>query len=241
MNKLFLLLVLFISTSFSQLETKYRAIYDKTTGELISEIDYDYTEGVPEGKKSVTYTGNPDIILKGSDTLEVLIAGGLKEIAVNNSFPQLPEMGDSVKQGKFYSYEGSVVLCRQTHLRTEHDPITIPNLFSFYQVGENLQWIINENVNVGDRRIYQGVTYICLQPHQTLSNWTPPQTINVLWKAEEQQGEDCPDWVQPSGAHDAYNIGDCVKFNNKCYESTINANVWSPAVLPSGWNEVSCD
>jgi hypothetical protein len=38
------------------------------------------------------------------------------------------------------------------------------------------------------------------------------------------------------GAHDAYKIGDRVRFEGKVYESTIDANVWSPLVY--GWQEV---
>ena len=44
-----------------------------------------------------------------------------------------------------------------------------------------------------------------------------------------------PDFVQPTGAHDAYNIGDIVKFNGQLYKSTINNNVWSPDAYPQGW------
>ena len=47
-----------------------------------------------------------------------------------------------------------------------------------------------------------------------------------------------PDWVQPTGAHDAYNIGDRVRYQGKVYESTINGNVWSPDVYPAGWKEI---
>lgn len=28
--------------------------------------------------------------------------------------------------------------------------------------------------------------------------------------------------------------------NGKCYESTINANVWSPTAYPAGWKEIQC-
>lgn len=45
----------------------------------------------------------------------------------------------------------------------------------------------------------------------------------------------CADWVQPTGGHDAYNIGDCITFNAQEYESRINANVWSPTAYPAGW------
>lgn len=48
-----------------------------------------------------------------------------------------------------------------------------------------------------------------------------------------------PEWVQPLGAHDAYQVGDRVTFEGKIYESTIAANVWSPAVYPAGWTEIA--
>lgn len=47
-----------------------------------------------------------------------------------------------------------------------------------------------------------------------------------------------PDFVQPTGAHDAYKKGDKVKFNGKIYESLIDSNVYSPTAYPAGWKEV---
>ena len=44
-----------------------------------------------------------------------------------------------------------------------------------------------------------------------------------------------PDFVQPTGAHDAYQTGDIVKYNGQLYESTIDNNVWSPDTYPQGW------
>lgn len=42
-----------------------------------------------------------------------------------------------------------------------------------------------------------------------------------------------------TGAHDAYSIDDRVTYKGKTYESTINANVWSPDAYPQGWKQVS--
>ena len=42
-----------------------------------------------------------------------------------------------------------------------------------------------------------------------------------------------PAWVQPTGGHDAYNLGDRVTHNGQIWVSTINANVWEPGVY--GW------
>lgn len=44
-----------------------------------------------------------------------------------------------------------------------------------------------------------------------------------------------PDFVQPTGAHDAYKLGDIVKFNGQLYKSTIDNNVYSPEAYPAGW------
>lgn len=51
--------------------------------------------------------------------------------------------------------------------------------------------------------------------------------------------ETIPDFVQPTGAHDAYKKGDKVKFEGKVYESLIDANVYSPSAYPAGWKEIT--
>ena len=51
--------------------------------------------------------------------------------------------------------------------------------------------------------------------------------------------ETIPDFVQPTGAHDAYKKGDKVRFNGKVYESLIDANAYSPSDYPAGWKEVT--
>lgn len=44
-----------------------------------------------------------------------------------------------------------------------------------------------------------------------------------------------PEWVQPTGSHDAYNTGDIVDYNGTLYRSLIDGNVWSPEAYPQGW------
>lgn len=43
-------------------------------------------------------------------------------------------------------------------------------------------------------------------------------------------------WVQPTGAHDAYALGATVAHDEKVWESLTPANVWEPG--QSGWREV---
>ena len=47
------------------------------------------------------------------------------------------------------------------------------------------------------------------------------------------------DFVQPTGAHDAYGKGDKVRFNGKVYESVIDNNTYSPSEYPAGWKEIT--
>lgn len=52
---------------------------------------------------------------------------------------------------------------------------------------------------------------------------------------EPEEPETYPEFVQPTGAHDAYQIGDRVLYNGKVYESTIANNAYSPDAYPQGW------
>ncbi len=44
-----------------------------------------------------------------------------------------------------------------------------------------------------------------------------------------------PQWVQPVGSSDAYQIGEKITFSGSRYISLVNANVWSPVGYPAGW------
>ena len=64
---------------------------------------------------------------------------------------------------------------------------------------------------------------------------TPTEPSTDPSEGDDEPETSYPDFVQPTGAHDAYNIGDIVKFNGQLYKSTINNNVWSPDAYPQGW------
>ena len=58
-------------------------------------------------------------------------------------------------------------------------------------------------------------------------------------KVEEVPAEEYPEYVQPTGAHDTYKIGDKVTFEGKKYECLIDGCVWTPKAYPQGWREVT--
>lgn len=97
-------------------------------------------------------------------------------------------------------------------------------------------WQSGKAYNVGDKCIYLGNLYSCIQAHTSQDDWTPA-LVPALWKREGEPGVEFPDWVQPTGAHDAYAKGDKVTHNSKHWESSIDANIWEPGVY--GWTEVA--
>lgn len=57
--------------------------------------------------------------------------------------------------------------------------------------------------------------------------------------SEEESSEEYPEYVQPTGAHDAYKIGDKVTYNGNrylCVAPEGVAVVWSPDVMPDYWH-----
>lgn len=56
------------------------------------------------------------------------------------------------------------------------------------------------------------------------------------WREKPSDGG-VPEFVQPTGQHDAYQTGELVSFKGDVYRSTIDDNVWSPADYPQGWEK----
>ena len=91
-------------------------------------------------------------------------------------------------------------------------------------------WVAGKAYAVNDRAQYNGTLYKCIQAHTSQADWAPDATP-ALWKTVSL--DEYPEWVQPTGAHDAYNIGDKVTYNGQRYVCTSNANVYAPDVY--GW------
>lgn len=96
------------------------------------------------------------------------------------------------------------------------------------------QWVTGRAYAVDERLQYKNVLYRVVQAHTSQADWTPDITpaLFVVVSLDEW-----PEFVQPTGAHDAYKKGDKVTFEGKHYISLIDANVYSPAAYPAGWKE----
>lgn len=94
---------------------------------------------------------------------------------------------------------------------------------------------------VGDIVAYSGALYRCAQAHTSQAGWTPDAT-RALWTpmgVSTDDPEAVPEWVQPTGAHDAYAKGSHVMHGGIEWVSDLDANVWEPGV--SGWSQVGGD
>ena len=98
------------------------------------------------------------------------------------------------------------------------------------------RWSESASYSVGDRVSYDGTLYKCLTAHTAQSTWTPSDSPS-LWVRVDDPSIEWPEWVQPTGATDAYAKGAKVSHNDKHWISDVDANVWEPGVY--GWAEVT--
>ena len=92
---------------------------------------------------------------------------------------------------------------------------------------------LNCSVVTGERYRYKNKLYKVVQDHHVQSDWTPDITP-ALYTAISI--EEWPEWVQPTGAHDVYHLGDKVTHNNKHWLCSVDNNSWEPGVY--GWAEI---
>lgn len=110
---------------------------------------------------------------------------------------------------------------------TDEQAETVTTLFPKWKA--DTEYALNARVQ-DDSKLYK-----CVQAHTSQEGWEPHATP-ALWTRVAKEGE-IPEWVQPTGAQDAYSKGDKVRYEGKVYESTVDGNVWEPGVY--GWEEVS--
>lgn len=79
---------------------------------------------------------------------------------------------------------------------------------------------------IGDRVRYGALLWRCVQAHTSQVGWEPDAAAS-LWVRTTPEGV-IPEWVQPTGGHDAYAKGDKVTHNGRTWESLVDANVWEP-------------
>lgn len=111
---------------------------------------------------------------------------------------------------------------------TDEQAVEVPDLYPEYEV--------NHEYKQDDRFQYGHSLYKVNQDHTSQEQWVPGETgTESLYTNLMLDDSGYPIWKQPTGAHDAYNIGDIVNYNGTLYKSLIDGNTYSPSAYPAGW------
>ena len=86
-------------------------------------------------------------------------------------------------------------------------------------------------------------SYASLQEQINNTNTRIDKLEEKIAKLEETEEptepeEEYPEFVQPTGAHNAYKIGDKITYKGKKYICKLDNCVWDPDTYPAGWEEV---
>lgn len=100
-----------------------------------------------------------------------------------------------------------------------------------YLAGECMIWT--------DGLVYRCQSDTVYSPAEYGAAWTLADEDEPDTGTETDPGTTYPEWVQPTGAHDAYNAGDVVSHNGVVYRCLIDGNVYSPDAYPAGWEVVT--
>ena len=117
----------------------------------------------------------------------------------------------------------------------EKASISLPDTDALNGIELFPKWSAELSYNVGDRVRYGDTLYKCLTAHQSQDSWSPDVSPS-LWVRVDDPSVEFPEWIQPTGATDAYMKGDKVSHNEKHWASDYDNNTWEPGVF--GWSEV---
>jgi hypothetical protein len=118
---------------------------------------------------------------------------------------------------------------------TDDEAVEVSYVYDEWQVGKKYK--IDDFLRYGTNGVGDPQMYKVVQDHTSQADWTPDKTP-ALYVAIGLDDSGYPIWSRPTGAHDAYNMGDVVDYNGVLMRSLIDGNVWSPDELPSAWEKV---
>ena len=153
----------------------------------------------------------------------------------NSSLVELNRVLNDKKNANKISNASAVSMLAATKIVaqtfTDEQAIEVPDLYPEYEV--------NHEYKQGDRFQYNRSLFKVNQDHTSAAQWVPGTSgTESLYTNLMLDESGYQIWKQPTGAHDAYNTGDIVRYPDKdgqLYKSTIDGNVWAPDAYPQGW------
>ena len=159
--------------------------------------------------------------------------------------------GVEYKLNDLFTYQGNMGYVKQPTLTSldVYPPFSVgtealygarpkPDADGIYPYVYNMGIYEGMLVRDDDGVLYRSITGTQERPTELLYHpkYVPTLLEKVEEGGEEAPSEEYPEWVRPTGAHDAYVQGAKVSHNGKKWTSDIAANVWEPGVY--GWTEV---
>ena len=166
------------------------------------------------------------------------------------SFP-LWEADKQYVKNDLFTYNGSAGYVKQPSLTSQeiYPPFSVgtealygarpkPDADGIYPYVYNMGIYEGMLVRDDDGVLYRSITGTQERPTELLYHpkYVPTLLEKVEEGGEEAPSEEYPEWVRPTGAHDAYAQGAKVSHNGKKWTSDVGGNVWEPGVY--GWTEV---
>lgn len=200
--------------------------------------------GIMQVKAYCLATSNPPMADVG------VFVGGVEEWKPNTEY----------KLNDLFSYKGDMGYVKQPTLTSQeiYPPFSVgtealygarpkPDADGIYPYVYNMGIYAGMLVRDDDGGLYRSITGTQEKPTELLYH---PKDVPAMMEkiepelpdvppeegGEETPTEEYPEWVQPTGAHDAYAQGAKVSHNGKKWTSDISANVYEPGVY--GWTEV---
>lgn len=119
-------------------------------------------------------------------------------------------------------------ILNSAHDMSDEDALVNQELFP---VWESDMWVQSDKCVLAFDNNNELVLWKVVQAHLTQAGWKPKDTPALFVRVALP--DEVLEWVQPTGAHDAYRIGDLVMYNGVKYICTYDYNTYAPSVY--GW------
>lgn len=228
-------------------------------------INYDIPEEIPEQLANVLDKFSRTAVVLKEENMSMQTAGVAQIKAYCEATSNAPmadvgvfasrvdewKAGVEYKLNDLFTYQGNMGYVKQPTLTSldVYPPFSVgtealygarpkPDADGVYPYVYNMGIFEGMLVRDDDGVLYRSITGTQERPTELLYHpkYVPTLLEKVEEGGEEAPSEEYPEWVRPTGAHDAYAQGAKVSHNGKKWTSDIAANVWEPGVY--GWTEV---
>lgn len=228
-------------------------------------INYDIPEEISEQLANVLDEFSGTVVVLKEENISMQTAGVAQIKAYCEATSNAPmadvgvfasgvdewKAGVEYKLNDLFTYQGNMGYVKQPTLTSldVYPPFSVgtealygarpkPDADGIYPYVYNMGIYEGMLVRDDDGVLYRSITGTQERPTELLYH---PKYVPTLLKKVEEGGEEAPseeypEWVRPTGAHDAYAQGAKVSHNGKKWTSDVGGNVWEPGVY--GWTEV---